>query len=172
MDSTFVGIDYNTWRFINSFAPWLAAFATLTAVLVALYLARKDKFIKLRITTEVSLIQGGGRYAGLPQYISIIIVNQNIRRAIIQYYGFYVKSETYQIIPLDDGISSTCPITLNDGESARYMLENKDFLEAADKLNKGKLKGLKVYVKTSSGELFTNKLSKSVVNILKSEKVK
>ena len=38
-------MDRATWQFINSFSSWLSAIGTVAAVIVALYLARRDKRI-------------------------------------------------------------------------------------------------------------------------------
>ena len=43
-------MSQKTWRFINTFAPWLSALGTITAVLVALYLARMDRRIQLEVS--------------------------------------------------------------------------------------------------------------------------
>jgi ABC-type Fe3+ transport system permease subunit len=42
-------VDWETWRFINTFADWLAALGTVGAVVVALYLARKGNRIELEV---------------------------------------------------------------------------------------------------------------------------
>ena len=39
-----------TWHFVNSFTPWLAAFGTLAAVITSLYLASKQMKVKLRVS--------------------------------------------------------------------------------------------------------------------------
>ena len=55
----------DTWEFINSFAPWLAAFGTVAAVIVSLYLARTDKRIRLAIYEGVRIITvrtGDGKF--------------------------------------------------------------------------------------------------------------
>ena len=41
--------DRETWLFINSFAPWLAALGTVAAVIVALYLARRASRLDIRV---------------------------------------------------------------------------------------------------------------------------
>jgi hypothetical protein len=39
-----------TCHFVNSFAPWLAAFGTLAALITSLYLATKQTKAKLRVS--------------------------------------------------------------------------------------------------------------------------
>ena len=40
-DPTFLGLDKAQWELYNSFSNWVSAFATVAAVTVSLYLARK-----------------------------------------------------------------------------------------------------------------------------------
>lgn len=54
MDSSTV--DY--WKFVNSFAPWLSAIGTLSAVIVAIYLARRDKFVRLKCAAGIRMLIG------------------------------------------------------------------------------------------------------------------
>jgi hypothetical protein len=42
-------MDQDTWRFINTFAPWFSAVGTLTAVAISLYLARRSDLQKLEM---------------------------------------------------------------------------------------------------------------------------
>ena len=48
--------DRQLWTFINSFADWLSALGTIGAVIVALYLARKDARITLRVVSGLRVI--------------------------------------------------------------------------------------------------------------------
>jgi hypothetical protein len=43
------------WAFVNSFAEWFSALATTAAVIVALYLARRDD-LKLRVSAGLRII--------------------------------------------------------------------------------------------------------------------
>jgi hypothetical protein len=48
-------LDQDTWRFINTFAPWFSAFGTLSAVSVSLYLAnRRERF---KVSAELRMGQ-------------------------------------------------------------------------------------------------------------------
>jgi multisubunit Na+/H+ antiporter MnhE subunit len=72
-----------TWQFINSFSPWLSAVGTIIAVIVALYLARLDKRIRLRVSAGHRLVFSAG--ASIPEnpdeYLVINIVNSGYRTA-------------------------------------------------------------------------------------------
>ena len=54
-------VDRETWRFVNSFAPWFAAFGTLTAAVVSLWLAtRKNIHLQARIAAFPNASAPGG----------------------------------------------------------------------------------------------------------------
>ncbi len=55
-------LDQQTWQFVNTFAPWLAAFGTLMAVIISLYLARRaDRIaIDVRVGIRLIVVRGGG----------------------------------------------------------------------------------------------------------------
>ncbi len=48
--------DRSLWLFINSFAGWLSALGTIAAVIVALYLARRDSRIRLKVVVGLRLL--------------------------------------------------------------------------------------------------------------------
>ena len=48
--------DQETWLFINSFAPWISAFGTIAAVIVALYLSIREKRVRLRVSAGYRLL--------------------------------------------------------------------------------------------------------------------
>jgi hypothetical protein len=41
--------DTETWKFINTFAPWVSAIGTIAAVITSLYLAIRDYKIRLKV---------------------------------------------------------------------------------------------------------------------------
>lgn len=62
-------VDEETWKFINTFAPWLSAIgSTLSAVATSLWLAQRDRRVKLsvRASLRIWLIPGGGPRPRLP----------------------------------------------------------------------------------------------------------
>jgi hypothetical protein len=61
--------DKATWQFINTFADWFAAAGTIAAVIVAIYLARLDKTIRLKVNAGARLMVTAGvegRPSGIP----------------------------------------------------------------------------------------------------------
>lgn len=53
-------MDVEFWKFINTFAPWLSALGTIAAVVVSLYLARRDKSIRLEVSAGHRLLATPG----------------------------------------------------------------------------------------------------------------
>ena len=69
--------------FINTFAGWLSAVGTLLAVIVSLYLARRDSRIRLRVNIGIRkmIIERGVhivKYA--PDFILIAVTNVGSRK--------------------------------------------------------------------------------------------
>lgn len=113
------------WQFINSFADWFSALGTIGAVIVALYFARQDKRIRLRVTAGHRVIVSQGLEGPPPQYLAIRITNVGHRDVQVTgigwRIGFLKKSYAEQTI-IRDSISSTLPVRLRDGDEACYYI--------------------------------------------------
>jgi hypothetical protein len=125
----------DTWRFINSFAPWFSALGTISAVLLAIHLARRDKTLRLEVSAGHRLIVTPGTPGPWPEYLSINIVNVGHREAQITNIGWKVgvlrKQHAIQTT-INDGMSSPIPVRLRDGEEAKYLIplnERTNWLE-------------------------------------------
>jgi hypothetical protein len=114
-------VDY--WRFVNSFAPWLSAIGTLSAVIVAIYLARRDKFVRLKCVAGIRMLMGPD-FPNHPELISISITNIGMRKAKIDGLSMkigVIKPIFLELIPpRDDRSSSPLPVVLGDGDRASY----------------------------------------------------
>jgi len=76
--------DKSTWQFINSFAPWLAALGTLLAVIISLYLARRDKQIRISVNAYITtLINSLNNSNQSDRYLCIEVTNTGHRTANI-----------------------------------------------------------------------------------------
>ncbi|MFC1650571.1 hypothetical protein ACFL2X_03275 [Candidatus Latescibacterota bacterium] len=168
-------IEKSTWEFINTFAPWFAAIGTLAAVIVSLYLARQDRRIKLKVSAGHRMLVTEGQQGKSPQYIVISVVNVGHREAKVTGIGWEVglrkKISAYQTVPRD-GLSSTIPVKLEDGDEANYYIPlqgelkwiesfNNDILKPHPKFN---LIFTKVVVFTSIGKVFKSKIEKGLQN--------
>ena len=115
----------DTWRFINTFAPWLSALGTLSAVALSLYLARRDKTVRLEVSAGHRLLVTPGTPGPWPEFLAISVVNIGHRDAQITNIGWRVgilrKRHAIQTT-ITDGMSSQLPIRLRDGEEAKYFV--------------------------------------------------
>lgn len=175
--------DEETWRFINTFAPWLSAFGTIAAVILSLYLARSDKRIKLDISAGHRIIVIPGNKDYRPNYLYIHIVNIGHREVQIVNIGwkigFFKIEQSIQTLIPNDGMSSQMPIRLKDGEEAKYFIpldeEPSWIREVIDKSlqpnPKIRIRFMKLHVFTSVGNEFTSRIEKGLKNhILKNLK--
>lgn len=109
-------MDRETWRFINSFAPWFSAFATAASAIVALYLARRGAKVRLRVHCGVRVVgaQGVPR-ASWEKFLMIRATNVGFREAkidgIIWQTGFLRKVKYVQIPPAN-ALSTPLPTKL------------------------------------------------------------
>lgn len=119
----------DTWRFINSFAPWFSALGTISAVVVAIYLARRDKTVRLEVSAGHRLIVTPGTPTPWPEYLCIKVVNVGHRDAQVTNVGWKVGilRKRYAVqTTINDGMSSAIPVRLRDGEEAKYYIPLND----------------------------------------------
>ena len=81
-------MDSETWRFINTFAPWFSAIGTIAAVIVSLYLARARRPIKLEVRSGHRILVGDSSELKYPEYIFIGAINVGHRVAYITNVGW------------------------------------------------------------------------------------
>jgi hypothetical protein len=165
-------LSQDTWRFINTFSPWLAALGTIAAVLVSLHLARRDKKIRLEVSAGHRIIITSGVPAPYPEYLYIHIVNIGHREAQITNIGwkagFLRKRHAVQATVHE--MSSPIPVRLKDGEEAQYFISLneernwlKDFVQRMlQPYPQLQSYFLKVQVFTSIGNKFEARIEKSL----------
>ena len=51
----FLGISFEDWKIINTFAPWFSAFGTISVAIISLYLASLHRKVSLNITSNISI---------------------------------------------------------------------------------------------------------------------
>jgi len=120
--------DRETWRFINTFAPWLSALGTIAAVATSLYLAQRDRRInlKVRASLRIQFIQGGGRGHG-DRFVSLNIANRGRRPAMITGVGFRFGEVRRQEFLPPSPQGTPIPVKLEDGDEAAYLYPLDDF---------------------------------------------
>lgn len=77
MDSTFIGLHYNTWRFVNTFAPWFSAIGTIAVLITTIYLIRKDKSYYIDVDFFDEIKDGIG-------YLYLRITNLGSTKAVLK----------------------------------------------------------------------------------------
>jgi hypothetical protein len=131
--------DRATWTFINSFADWFSALGTIAAVVVALYLARKDARIRLRVRAGIrTMLQAGSK--ARPEFLMLEATNIGRRPAQIVNIGMrdgirirvsprHRLGVLMVVMPPNDPLSATVPTTITDGQSASYYFPWPQFLK-------------------------------------------
>ena len=126
--------DQETWLFINSFAPWLAALGTLLAVSVSLRLARRTSRPDIRVFTDHISVFG----QLIPRKIFIRINAVNHSRKVdvntITWWswrplGFGRRKQGWIVLPLDDPHSTKLPCELDFGKEASFFFPFDTFHE-------------------------------------------
>jgi hypothetical protein len=81
-------LDQETWRFINTFAPWLSAAGTVTAVAVSLYLARQDRRVRLSVNASIWILQTLGQ-EDHEEFITVNVI-RSFREITVTGFGWEI----------------------------------------------------------------------------------
>ena len=170
-------MDKETWQFINTFAPWLSALGTISAVIVSLYLATQDRRVRLKVHASVQVLIEPGRSR---EFIGVSAVNIGRRETTITGIGWKIgpiRKKSFIQLGFSPE-SAQLPVRLSDGQSAMFLipLENTDnhWVEGMRE-QLGKLLWLKIYfmeaqVVTSVGKSFTVRIDRNIRNLLRGGK--
>lgn len=111
----------NIWEIIPL---WLGSIGTLAAVIVALYLARRDRTIKCVANVNISVLFDNYSSAQ-EKYLSITITNLNYRSfkftGISWRKGIFKKNYLWQSPPQNE-YSTPGTVKLEDGDEAKYLI--------------------------------------------------
>lgn len=127
--------DRETWRFINTFAPWLSALGTLTAVIVSLYLARRASRLDVRVFPAIVMVGVQGQQPWV-EYVQVRVVNHG-RPAIIKGVGWWLRGiprQNWLWLEPANPLSTKLPATLNFGEEALLLYPTATFNKDAKSL--------------------------------------
>jgi|LGVF01.1.fsa_nt_gb hypothetical protein len=164
-------IDQNVLALLNTIGIWLAGIGILSAVIVSLYLARRDSIVKLKVFAGHRILVTQDQ-KGCPDFLSIGITNVGFRKITVTGIGWKIGvfNKKYAIQTLyPSAISDNLPKTLNDGDEARLLIPfnnphdypnwiddfPKDFLGKYPKLSS---RTLKLQVFTTIGKTFEVKI--------------
>jgi hypothetical protein len=167
----------NDWILVNTFAGWLSAIGTLLAVIVSLWLARRDSRICLRIMVGLRKIflerRLYERPADEPDFLFIGVTNIGRRVATVTgllWKNRLVRGYLFQM-PGEPPISAQIPTTLHDGEEADFVVPMSAFAASSNPADVRRLIPrprmltiffLRMLVRTSTGELFAAPLEKEL----------
>lgn len=181
----FLGLPQSQWQFINTFADWVSAVGTVSAVWVSLWLARNASRPKGRITANVMLLAGDGELS--PHFLDIAVANTGDRPFTVTGVGWRVGlplSRRYAYQKTDGSPdyapSDPLPFELHIGRRASwridlervYKRDNTTWTQHFANKFLGKwpaidLWTLRVQAFTSTGHVFTARPSDDVIRKLR-----
>ncbi len=164
-----------TFQILNTVGTWLAGIGTLSAVIVSLYLARRDSKVKLKVCAGHRVLVTPGQ-TGTPDYCSIMVTNVGFRPATITGIGWKVglfKKKYGTQTVYGHPASSNLPVKLDYGDEASYLigfLGDGTHPNWIDEFPKGFLTNhprisaltLKVQAFTSVGKTFESKIEQGL----------
>ena len=116
--------DQETWKFTNTFAPWLSAFGAVSTVIASPDLAGREKYSPgsegwSRVDRDATWL--GDIPECLANYV-VNVVHREARLTIIGWKaGIFTNRYAVQAALCTDGLSSPLPVRLKDGEGTRYF---------------------------------------------------
>ena len=163
--------DAKAWEIIrnwNTFAPWLSGIGSLSAVIVSLWLVRRDKSIRLLVETGhcTSFLQ--------TEVVRVTVTNVGTRKANVA--KIYVKAGVFRLVvdfslPLQLRTAPVLPASLDDGDiididlpMESIAIQLKTTFQNTAWWNGGRsasifLRTVKIGIQTSTGKSFEAKLS-------------
>lgn len=111
-------------QILNTIGTWLAGIGALSAVIVSLYLARRDSKVRLRVCAGHRVLVTPGQ-KGTPEYCSMRVTNVGFRPATITgigwKVGFFRKKYGIQTV-YGHPASSKLPVKLDYSDEASYLI--------------------------------------------------
>lgn len=115
-------MDVDPWKLAELAGVWAAAFAAVYAARTALWIAKRQDQIQLKVSAADGLVLGGGEPE--EDVVLINVTNLGRRPASLHSIGWkmsrFVKTRLYQNV--DDPRNPKLPITLQDGNTATFVI--------------------------------------------------
>ncbi len=160
-------LGQETWLFINSFAPWLAAAGTVAAVITSLYLSRRGDRISLKLSVGIRELvvskEGSGHTTDVLWFNVTNLGRRSATLTQLYWKTNPLRKPGFVWVAPRNSYSSEFPVTLKDGDTANYVMPLDEFENNVAPYMKKKLSGrwgrLKswlvfAYVATSTGDVF------------------
>jgi len=121
-------------QIVNTVGIWLAAFATVAAVGVSLYLSNRSERVKLRVGVGIQIMMEGRPLSNRGEHFCVHITNLGERDVVVTTIGWSIgkrKGKRYCVIRNWSAGSSNAPVRLSHGDSACFLIS----LEEVDWIN-------------------------------------
>lgn len=169
-------MEEQTVNVIHAIASVLTAIGTISAVIFALWLARRDNKINLDVSVNITrhILIANEPIPDDNEYLSITVTNLGVRDATITssgwQFGIFKKQSFIQIYDFSNPYITRLPKKLNDGDRAELFIsiddfkKNKDFLNSIYDVYLSRLWFifLKFNIYTSTGKVFNTRLNSRV----------
>lgn len=174
-------LDEETLRILEVIGVWVASIGTVAAVIVSLWLARRDGTIRLQISVS-PVLHVGSVTGAMTEYVEIKVLNVGLRKAQVNGIGWHsgllrrgpCPRKRYLQLP-GKPPSSTLPVELSDGQTAVFLLPKhldrgvswySDFLPGvADTWLRRRT--LRILAWTSAGKVFSARPSPAFMDEVK-----
>ncbi len=116
-------------EFLKLGPDWLSAIGTISAVIVALYLARRDKRIRPVGSATIYVVLERGTQA-TPEFVTFTVTNIGTRAFVltgISWRSGIFKKNHYLVIPPQNELSTRLPVKLADGDQAAVYIPLLEF---------------------------------------------
>ncbi|MEX1011061.1 MAG: hypothetical protein WDZ29_03285 [Balneolaceae bacterium] len=169
-------MEPETVNIIIAISSAFTALGTISAVIVALWLARRDKNINLEVSVAITrhILMAAQPIPDENEYLSVTVTNIGIRDATVTSsgweYGILKKQSFIQLYDFENPYIARLPKKLMDGDRAELFISLNDFRRNTDFLNSiydGPFNRLwflflrhKIY--TSTGDIFSTRLESTV----------
>ncbi len=163
---------YTMTDWLHVLPEWLSAIGTLLAVMVALYLSRRDRQIRCVASASVYALVGPDVPA--EEFVLVTVINIGTRVFTVSGVSWRMgifKKKYFMQLPVQDVYSSSIPVELTDGKQARVCIPLRDFRantrstlmnDAPIHFRSFWTRFARIIVHSTTGENFTFRIHKSV----------
>jgi hypothetical protein len=165
----------SSWsELLKSLPEWLTAIGTLLAVIVALYLARRDRSIRCIAESTIYVLIDSANVDAASEHVTITVTNIGTRvftlGGVSWRLGLF-KRQNYFLIPPPNQYSSRIPVKLSDGEQASFHFPIAHFRDrdrptlltnAPKRFRRFWLLFTRLLVHTTTGQTFAFRVHKSI----------
>jgi hypothetical protein len=133
------GLSPDQWTALSAIGSILSALGTLAAVIVALYLAVRDKRSKLSVTSSIMQMMPSGRGSQQPSVIVLTVTNTGFMPAAVKgvfwQAGFFRKQKFVQQ-PSEHMLTEKLPKELAHGQQVVLTWDLETMRQGADTIVK------------------------------------